>query len=298
MRKETAVIDDVLEVKGLSTWFATDDGDTRVVEDISFSIGRGEVFGLVGESGSGKSVTSRSIIRLLPEDGSTAYEGEILFQGSDVLSLNASRMRALRGNEIAMVFQDPMSALNPVYTIGDQVLESILTHNSVSATKARAMAIETLEAVGYPSPVDGMEKYPHQLSGGMRQRVVIAIAIACRPTLLIADEPTTALDVTTQKQIVELLLRLSQDRGMAVLFISHDLNLVADISNRVAVMYRGKIVEQGRVDEIFDHPRRAYTKGLISCIPPLHLDVPEHLATVPAGLDEYGDLAVTSAEEA
>src|SRR5699024_7439932 len=151
MRKETAVIDDVLVVKGLSTWFATDDGDTRVVEDISFSIGRGEVFGLVGESGSGKSVTSRSIIRLLPEDGSTAYEGEILFQGTDVLSLNASRMRALRCNEIAMVFQDPMSALNPVYTIGDQVMESILTHNSVSATKAREMAIETLEAVGYPS---------------------------------------------------------------------------------------------------------------------------------------------------
>ncbi|WP_291799031.1 ABC transporter ATP-binding protein [Brevibacterium sp.] len=280
----------VLEVKGLSSWFATENGDVKVIDDVSFSIAEGEIFGLVGESGSGKSVTSRSIIRLLPEDGSTAYEGSILVEGTDVLRISESRMRAMRGNEIAMVFQDPMSALNPVYTIGDQIMESILTHRRVGKAQARKLTIETLDAVGYPSPEQALSKYPHQLSGGMRQRVVIAIAVACRPKLLIADEPTTALDVTTQKQIVDLILDLSQRFGMAVLFISHDLNLVADISNRVAVMYHGRIVEQGTVESIFDHPQRAYTKGLISCIPPLHRAVPEELATVPANLDEFGDL--------
>lgn len=280
----------VLDVSGLSTWFATESGDVKVVDNVSFSIAEGEVFGLVGESGSGKSVTSRSIIRLLPEDGSTAYEGSIHVNGVNVLGLSEGRMRAMRGNEIAMVFQDPMSALNPVYTIGDQVLEAINTHRQVSKSQARKIAIETLDAVGYPSPAEALSKYPHQLSGGMRQRVVIAIAVACRPKLLIADEPTTALDVTTQKQIVDLILHLSREFGMGVLFISHDLNLVADISNRAAVMYHGRIVEQGTVDAIFDHPERAYTEGLVSCIPPLHSDVPDQLVTVPANLNEFGDL--------
>jgi ABC-type dipeptide/oligopeptide/nickel transport system ATPase component len=283
------VTSNVLEVEGLSTWFATENGDKCVVEDVTFSIGEGEVFGLVGESGSGKSVTSRSIIRLLAEDGSTAYSGSIRFAGRDLLRLSDRQMRSVRGNDIAMVFQDPMSALNPVYPIGEQVMEAVRSHQRVTKAEAKWRAIDALQAVGYPEPEDGFSNYPHQLSGGMRQRVVIAIAVACGPKLLIADEPTTALDVTTQKQIIDLLLGLSRDRGMAVLFISHDLNLVADISDRVAVMYHGRIVEQGTVAEIFDHPERAYTQGLIACIPPLHGALPQKLETIPANLDEYGD---------
>ncbi|WP_236794799.1 ABC transporter ATP-binding protein [Amycolatopsis sp. GM8] len=254
----------VLEVKELSTWFGTEDGQIAAVDRVSFVLKQGEVLSIVGESGCGKSVTAQSIMRLYEENGSVAYDGSILYDGADLLDHSPARMAKLRGNDISMIFQDPMSALNPVFTIGTQLTETIRAHRNVSRGEARRRAIEVLNAVGYPDPETGLRRYPHELSGGMRQRVVIAIAIACEPKILIADEPTTALDVTIQAQIVELIATLAKDRGMAVVFISHDLGLLAEVSHRVAVMYLGQIVELGTVAELFSQPAHPYTRGLMA----------------------------------
>ena len=259
--------DNILQVRDLTTVFHTDRGDMNAVEGVSFHIGRGEILGLVGESGCGKSVTSQSILRLYDERRAVRYKGQVLFEGRDLLSLPEKEMRAVRGGEIAMVFQDSLSSLNPVLTCGDQIMESMRIHQRLPRGQAREKAIELLRLVGIPSPEERMDQYPHQLSGGMRQRVMIACALSCRPKLLIADEPTTALDVTIQAQIMDLIVELNRKLDMAVLLITHDLSVVAETCSRVAVMYLGQIVEEGSVYDLFEHPRHPYTRGLLKSIP-------------------------------
>jgi oligopeptide/dipeptide ABC transporter ATP-binding protein len=256
----------LLEVKHLVTEFQTDEGTLRAVDDVSFEIPRGGTVGIVGESGCGKSVTSLSILRLVQKPGRVA-SGEIRFEGRDLLALSEAEMRKLRGAAISMIFQEPMSSLNPVYTVGDQIAESIVLHQGKSKRQALARAVELLALVGIPSPAERVRAYPHQLSGGMRQRVMIAMALACEPKLLIADEPTTALDVTIQAQILELLGRLRQQLGMAVMLITHDLGLVAEFAEEVVVMYAGRVVERAQVRELFARPRHPYTRGLLRSVP-------------------------------
>ena len=257
----------ILEVRDLTTVFHTDRGDMNAVEGVSFHIGRGEILGLVGESGCGKSVTSQSVLRLYDEDREVSYRGQVLFEGRDLLKLSEKEMRAVRGGEIAMVFQDSLSSLNPVLTCGDQIMETMRIHQRLSRREAREKAVEMLGLVGIPSPEKRIDQYPHELSGGMRQRVMIACALSCRPRLLIADEPTTALDVTIQAQILDLICELNKKLDMAVLLITHDLSVVAETCSRVAVMYLGQIVEEGPVCDIFEHPRHPYTRGLLKSIP-------------------------------
>ena len=262
----------LLEVTNLRTVFETRRGKVVSVEDVSFSVPRGKTLGLVGESGSGKSVTSLSIMRLVGRGGGRVEAGTITLRGNDgaeidVLSLPERQMRDVRGRDMAMVFQEPMTSLDPVWSIGDQIAESIRLHNGASKREARAQAVEMLRLVGIPAPERRVKDYPHQLSGGMRQRVMIAIALSCRPGLLIADEPTTALDVTIQAQILDLIRRLQAEMGMSVLFITHNLGVVAEIADRVAVMYSGQVVEEGPVAEIFANPRHPYTVGLMASIP-------------------------------
>lgn len=259
----------LLEVKGLVTEFDTDEGILRAVDDISFSAKAGETLGIVGESGCGKSVTALSIMRLLPQPMGRIAGGEIIFQGSDLTELTAEKMRKIRGGSIGMVFQEPMTALNPVHTIGRQLSEGLLLHRNISSDQATRDAMEILDRVGIPSPDVRMGEYPHQLSGGMRQRVVIAIALACKPALLIADEPTTALDVTIQAQILELIKELQAEMGMSVILITHDLGVIAETCESVVVMYAGKVAERGSVFDIFDQPAHPYTRGLLSSIPRL-----------------------------
>ena len=256
----------LLEVDGLRTHFATAAGALKAVDGVSFSIARGEVMGLVGESGSGKSVTGYSIMGLVPQPGTIAA-GKILFNGEDLASVSAERMRTLRGARIAMIFQDPMMTLNPVLSIGTQMVETVLAHRQVSPAQARKRACETLEMVGIASPQERLAAFPHQLSGGMRQRVVIAIAMLHEPDLVIADEPTTALDVTIQSQILAQVRRLRQEHGTALLWITHDLSVVAGLADRLCVMYAGTIVEQGTVDALLDQPAHPYTRGLIASLP-------------------------------
>ncbi|MDX2034648.1 MAG: ABC transporter ATP-binding protein [Blastocatellia bacterium] len=261
----------LLEVRNLKTWFATKRGEVRAVDDVSFAVAQGEVLSLVGESGCGKSVTALSILRLIAPPGRivTAGGGQVLFEGRDLLTLSEAEMRAIRGDDIAMIFQDPMTSLNPVFTVGEQIAEAIRLHRKVSKKEAWNQAIEGMRDVAIPAPEARAGTYPHEMSGGMRQRVMIAMALACDPKLLIADEPTTALDVTIQAQILDLLNELREKRNLALLLITHDLGVVAETADRVAVMYAGRIVEEAPVREIFNHPRHPYTEGLLRAVPRL-----------------------------
>ena len=261
----------LLSVKNLSTEFPVKKGIVRAVEDVSFDVDQGEILAIVGESGSGKSVTSLSIMGLLAEPGHVAG-GSLEFEGKDLATLSEKQYRELRGNDMAMIFQEPMTSLNPVYRVGNQIVEAIRTHEKVSKAEAKDRAVDLLRKVGIPSPEARINDYPHQMSGGMRQRVMIAMALACNPKLLIADEPTTALDVTIQAQILDLLRRLRADTGMAVLLITHDLGVVSETADRVGVMYCGQVVEEAEVRTLFDHPMHPYTLGLLKSIPRLEDD--------------------------
>ena len=259
----------LLAVHGLVTEFDTDTGRVRAVDDVSFDVQPGETLGLVGESGCGKSVTALSILRLLPQPMGRIASGEIRFAGENLAQLPLERMRAIRGARIGMVFQEPMTALNPVHTIGRQLAEALLLHENSRPREALQRSMAMLDRVGIPAPDIRLGEYPHQLSGGMRQRVVIAMALACKPDLLIADEPTTALDVTVQAQILDLIEELQRDLGMAVILITHDLGVIAETSDRAVVMYAGRIAEKGTVYDIFDRPAHPYTRGLLASIPTL-----------------------------
>ena len=261
----------LLSVKNLSTEFPVKKGIVRAVEDVSFDVDQGEILAIVGESGSGKSVTSLSIMGLLAEPGHVAG-GSLEFEGKDLATLSEKQYRELRGNDMAMIFQEPMTSLNTVYRVGNQIVEAIRTHEKVSKAEAKDRAVDLLRKVGIPSPEARINDYPHQMSGGMRQRVMIAMALACNPKLLIADEPTTALDVTIQAQILDLLRRLRDDTGMAVLLITHDLGVVSETADRVVVMYCGQVVEEAEVRTLFDHPMHPYTLGLLKSIPRLEDD--------------------------
>jgi peptide/nickel transport system ATP-binding protein len=258
----------LLEVKNLKTQFRTDDGTFLAVDDISFSLEKGKTLGIVGESGCGKSVTSLSIMRLIPTPPGKIVGGEILFNGKNLLAISEEEMRKIRGNEIAMIFQEPMTSLNPVFTCGYQIAEAIALHQKgLNSKQVREKTIDMLKLVGIPEPDKRVDEYPHQLSGGMRQRVMIAMALSCNPSLLIADEPTTALDVTIQAQILELVRKLQREFNASMILITHDLGVVAETCDFVAVMYAGRIVEYGAVEDIFYRPRHRYTKGLLDSIP-------------------------------
>jgi oligopeptide transport system ATP-binding protein len=257
----------LLEVKNLKTVFKTSDGMVKAVDDVSFTIDRGETLGVVGESGSGKSVTALSILRLIPNPPGQITGGEILFEGKDLLKLSDRDIRKVRGKDIAMIFQDPMTSLNPVLTVGRQLSEPLITHLGMTKEQAQKEATDLLKMVGIPNASDRLKSYPHHFSGGMRQRVMIAMALACRPKLIIADEPTTALDVTIQAQILELLQKLQRETGTAVMIITHALGVVAGMANRIHVMYAGHIVESATSEELFDNPRHPYTMGLLRSIP-------------------------------
>ncbi|HLI11173.1 MAG TPA: ABC transporter ATP-binding protein [Alphaproteobacteria bacterium] len=266
--------ENLLEVRDLKVEFATEDGTVRAVDGVSFDIDRGETLVIVGESGSGKSVTSLAVMRLIASPPGRIAAGEINFRGRngrprDLTRLSDAEMRRIRGNEIAMVFQEPMTSLNPVYTVGNQITEAIRLHQGKSQREALALGIHMLELLGIPEPAKRMESYPHQMSGGMRQRVMIAMALSCNPALLIADEPTTALDVTIQAQILELMKRLQQELGMAVIFITHNLGVAAEIADRILVMYAGRVVEEGPARDVFRNPRMPYTIGLMNSVPRL-----------------------------
>jgi ABC-type dipeptide/oligopeptide/nickel transport system ATPase component len=264
--------DPILKVENLRTYFTTDAGVARAVDGVSFHVNPGETLGIVGESGSGKSVTSLSVMRLIPQPPGKIQDGSrILFRGDrgveDLVTVSEERMRHIRGNEIAMIFQEPMTSLNPVFTVGDQIIESLRLHQGLNKRDARDKAIEMLKLVGIPIPEQRVDEYPHQLSGGMRQRVMIAMALSCDPKLLIADEPTTALDVTIQAQILELLNRLQEELHMAIILITHDLGVVAETCDRVIVMYAGQVFEEGPVDDVFHDPQNPYTEGLLQSDP-------------------------------
>ena len=271
-RARRAFADTLLAVTDLKTYFDTDDGTIRSVDGVTFHIGRGETRALVGESGSGKSVTSLSLMRLIASPPGRIAGGEMLFTGRDgrqrdLARLSEAEMRGIRGNDIAMVFQEPMTSLNPVYPVGDQIAEAVRLHQGLGRRAATDAAAQMLELVGIPAARRRLKDYPHQMSGGMRQRVMIAMALCCRPALLIADEPTTALDVTIQAQILDLMRRLQAEIGMSILFITHNLGVVAEMADRVAVMYGGRVVEEGDVVEIFKSPRHPYTIGLLNSVP-------------------------------
>lgn len=270
----------ILEVNDLHISFHTFSGEVQAIRGVNFDLNKGETLAIVGESGSGKSVTSKSIMRLLPESNSEIKSGEILFEGKDLTKLSDKAMQKVRGKDISMIFQDPMTSLNPTMTIGKQIIEPIVKHQKLSKAAARKRAIEILELVGIANPEVRFNQYPHQFSGGMRQRVVIAIALACNPKVLIADEPTTALDVTIQAQILELMKDLQKKIDTSIIFITHDLGVVANVADRVAVMYGGKIVEIGTVDEVFYNPQHPYTWGLISSMPTLDTE-DEELYAIP-----------------
>lgn len=257
----------LLNVRDLETIFKTEEGTVRAVDKVSFSIDEGETVGIVGESGCGKSATALSIMGLIPSPPGKVIGGEILFKGRDLMAMSEANMRRIRGNEISMIFQEPMTSLNPVYTVGDQIMETVALHQKLSKADASDKTIEMLRLVGIPSPENRVDDYPHQMSGGMRQRVMIAMALACKPSLLIADEPTTALDVTIQAQILELMGRLKGELKTAILLITHDLGVVAATAARVIVMYAGRIVEIGAVASLFADPLHPYTEGLMLSIP-------------------------------
>lgn len=261
----------LLSIKDLTVEFDTEDGLVRAVDGVSFGINKGETLGLVGESGCGKSVTALSIMQLIAKPQGK-LRGSIVFENQDLLQINESSLRKLRGNRISMIFQEPMTSLNPVFTVGDQIMEAVCLHQCLPKHEAQSKAIEMLRLVGIPSPEQRVDNYPHQLSGGMRQRVMIAMALSCKPDLLIADEPTTALDVTIQAQIMELMKSLQEELGMGIILITHDLGVVAETCDRVAVMYAGQIVEEASVNDIFSSPRHPYTLGLLNSVPGYHGD--------------------------
>jgi peptide/nickel transport system ATP-binding protein len=273
----------LISIKNLSVGFSIESGNIAAVDNISFSADRGTTMGIVGESGSGKSVTALSIMGLIPSPPGKIFGGQIFFQNNsksvDLLCLNDHKMRQIRGNEIGMIFQEPMTSLNPVFSCGNQIMEAIIQHKDVSRKAAREKCLDLFNEVKLPRPKEIFKAFPHQLSGGQRQRVMIAMAISCEPSLLIADEPTTALDVTVQKDILKLLLDLQQAHRMSIFFITHDLGVVSDIADEVIVMYRGQIVESGKVQDVFHHPEHPYTKGLLACRPPLK-DRPSSLLTI------------------
>ncbi len=283
--------DKLLEIKGLKTYFRTESGIAKAVDGVDLNIYEGEVFGLVGESGSGKSVTALSIIRLIPNPPGEIVSGSILYKGEDLLGLSWEEIRKIRGSEISMIFQEPMTSLNPVFTIGMQVMEIILAHEDCSKQEAFDRSVEMLKLVGIPDPPSRMGEYPHQFSGGMRQRVMIAIALACNPSLLIADEPTTALDVTIQAQILELMQNIKEQRkDAAILLITHNLGVVAETCDRVAVMYGGKIQEVASAQELFTKPQHPYTKGLLGSLPSLEDNPHERLRTIPGNVPNIHEL--------
>jgi oligopeptide/dipeptide ABC transporter ATP-binding protein len=267
-----ANVETLLDVKNLKTYFYTDEGVVKSVDGVTFHIQKGETLAVVGESGSGKSVTSLSIMRLIATPPGKIVEGEITFKGKDgqardITKLSEPEMRKIRGNDISMIFQEPMTSLNPVYTVGDQIAEAVSLHQNKNRKEAMEVAVTMLELVGIPEPRRRVTNYPHQMSGGMRQRVMIAMALSCNPALLIADEPTTALDVTIQAQILDLMRKLQREIGMSILFITHNLGVVAEMADRVVVMYGGRVVEEGNVVEIFKRPKHPYTIGLLNSIP-------------------------------
>lgn len=263
----------LVDIRNLKTYFYTEDGVVPAVDGVDLYVKRGETLGVVGESGCGKSVTSLSVMRLIASPPGKIVDGEILFEGEDLVKKSESEMRKIRGNDISMIFQEPMTSLNPVYTIGDQIGEAIVLHQGLSKKEGLEKAIEMLRLVGIPLPERRVHEYPHQLSGGMRQRVMIAMALSCNPKLLIADEPTTALDVTIQAQILELMKKLKKELGMAIMLITHDLGVVAEMCERVVVMYGGKVVEEGDAVSIFKSPLHPYTEGLLQSIPRMDEDV-------------------------
>jgi oligopeptide/dipeptide ABC transporter ATP-binding protein len=258
---------EILKVKGLKTYFFTPRGVVKAVDGISFSLKKGECLCIVGESGSGKTVTALSILGLVESPPGRTLEGEVLFHGEDLLKLPSKKLREIRGRRIAMIFQDPQSSLNPVLTIKDQIIEQIRLHLPLDDREAKDRVIHLLELMGIPQPEKRIEEYPHQFSGGMKQRVMIAMAMSCDPEIIIADEPTSALDVTVQAQILDLLKELKEKRELSIIFITHDLGIVADIADRIVVMYAGKTMERGNVFDIFDDPKHPYTKGLLECLP-------------------------------
>ena len=264
----------LLEVRDLRTHFRVDGGEVAAVDGVSFSVGAGRTLGIVGESGCGKSVTALSIMGLVPTPPGRIAGGEIRFEGRDLLALSSAAMRELRGDRISMIFQEPMTSLNPAFTVGEQIVEGIIRHRRVDRAAAKALAVDMLRRVRIPSPEQRYDEYPHRLSGGMRQRVMIAMALACGPRLLIADEPTTALDVTIQAQILELMRTLREETGTAIILITHDLGVVAEVADDVAVMYSGRIVERAPVASLFAQPQHPYTIGLLGSIPQLHREQP------------------------
>jgi len=270
----------LLDVKNLRTQFFTQDGVVNAVNGINYTINEGETLGIVGESGCGKSVGVMSLIRLIPSPPGKIVDGQVLFEGQDLLKASDNEIRAIRGNKISMIFQDPMTSLNPVLTVGRQISEALELHLGMDKKQAKARTIELLELVGIPLAADRVDNYPHQFSGGMRQRAMIAMGLSCNPQLLIADEPTTALDVTIQAQIVDLVKRLKNEIGMAIIWITHDLGVVAGIADRVLVMYAGYIVEEAPVKELYQNPRHPYTLGLLGSLPRLDADRPTKLKSI------------------
>ncbi len=270
----------ILEVRNLKTWFSTDDGIVKAVDDVSFSLAKGETLGIVGESGCGKSVTSLSVMRLIPSPPGRIMAGDILLDGASVLTMGKRELRELRGGRISMIFQDPMTCLNPFLRISTQLVETLQLHQGLDKREAKTKAVEMLRMVGIPHPEKRIDAYPHQFSGGMRQRVMIAMALSCNPEILIADEPTTALDVTIQAQILEIIKELSRKLGTAVILITHDLGVVSGMCDRICVMYAGRMVERGSTDVIFAAPKHPYTRGLIRSVPRLDKVMGERLYSI------------------
>jgi oligopeptide/dipeptide ABC transporter ATP-binding protein len=274
----------LLEIRSLKTYFFTRKALVKAVDGVNLRLAHGETLGVVGESGCGKTMTALSLLRLFPSPPGKIVEGQLFFEGRDLAQLSDGEIRKIRGNRISMIFQEPMTSLNPVFSVGNQIMEPLMLHQGLNRHEARERAIEMLRLVGIPSPQRRVREFPHQLSGGMRQRVMIAMALSCRPRLLIADEPTTALDVTIQAQILDLMVKLKEQMGTAILLITHNLGVVAQMAQRVLVMYAGKIVEEAPVEELFDNPLHPYTRGLLTSIPRLdlvHLGEPQRLQEIP-----------------
>lgn len=279
----------VIDVRNLRTHFHTEKGRVTAVDDVSFHVDRNEVLGVVGESGCGKSVTSEAIMQLLNTD-ITDFEGEIMFDGENLLTLDEDRLARIRGKDISMIFQDTTSSLNPLYTVGDQIIEALQTHGRRNRKAAAEAALKVVSATGIPSPEKRLREYPHELSGGMRQRIMIAMALVCEPKLLIADEPTTALDVTTQAQILDLIVQMKSDLDMGVIFITHDMGVVAEICDRVAVMYLGQVIEDSTVESLFEAPLHPYTKGLMQAMPTIESDPQADLYTIKGKVPSLSDV--------